>query len=81
MRDTYMDCPERERAQWAGDAVNESGEAFYALSPSSHALTKKWLCEIIDWQQDDGSIFAPVPAGNWRLELPGQTYQSILTSI
>ena len=33
MRDTYMDCPDRERAQWWGDAVNELGEAFYALSP------------------------------------------------
>lgn len=77
MRDTYMDCPERERAQWAGDAVNESGETFYALSPSSHALTKKWLCELINWQKDDGSIFAPVPAGNWRLELPGQSLASV----
>ena len=28
MRDTYMDCPDRERAQWWGDAVNELGEAF-----------------------------------------------------
>ena len=27
MRDTYMDCPDRERAQWWGDEVNESGEA------------------------------------------------------
>lgn len=77
MRDTYMDCPERERAQWTGDAVNESGETFYALSPSSHGLTKKWLCELIDWQQDDGSLFAPTPAGNWRLELPGQTLASV----
>lgn len=77
MRDTYMDCPERERAQWTGDAVNESGETFYALSSSCHALTKKWLCELIDWQRNDGSIFAPVPAGNWSLELPGQTLASI----
>ena len=23
MRDTYMDCPDRERAQWWGDEVNE----------------------------------------------------------
>ena len=36
MRDSYMDCPDRERAQWWGDEVNELGEAFYALSPSSH---------------------------------------------
>lgn len=77
MRDTYMDCPERERAQWTGDAVNESGETFYALSPSGHALTKKWLRELIGWQKEDGSIFAPVPAGNWRLELPGQTLASV----
>jgi hypothetical protein len=25
MRDTYMDCPDRERALWWGDAVNELG--------------------------------------------------------
>ena len=43
MRDTYMDCPERERAQWAGDAVLESAQSFYALSSSAHALSKKWL--------------------------------------
>ena len=28
MRDTYMDCPDRERAQWWGDVVNELGEAL-----------------------------------------------------
>lgn len=77
MRDSYMDCPERERAQWAGDAVNESGETYYALSPSSHALTKKWLYELADWQKDNGVIFAPVPAGNWDVELPGQILASI----
>ncbi|MCU0785476.1 MAG: glycoside hydrolase, partial [Verrucomicrobia bacterium] len=31
MRDTYMDCPDRERAQWWGDAVNEIGEAFFVF--------------------------------------------------
>lgn len=41
MRDSYMDCPDRERAQWWGDEVNELGEAFYALSPSSHKLALK----------------------------------------
>lgn len=28
-----MDCPDRERAQWWGDEVNELGEAFYVLDP------------------------------------------------
>lgn len=77
MRDSYMDCPERERAQWAGDAVNESGETYCALSTSSHALTKKWLCELADWQKEDGTIFAPVPSGNWNSELSGQILASI----
>lgn len=77
MRDGYMDCPERERAAWTGDAVNESGQAFYALSPSSHALTRKWLYELIHWQREDGAIYSPVPAGNWVNELPCQSVTSI----
>ncbi len=77
MRDTYMDCPDRERAQWTGDAVNESGEAFYALSVSSHDLAKKWLYELIGWQRADGSLYAPVPSGNYFRELPGQVLASV----
>ena len=64
MRDNYMDCPDRERAQWTADAVNESGETFYILSRSSDQLTSKWLREILDWQRKDSSLFSPVPAGN-----------------
>ena len=77
MRDTYMDCPDRERAQWWGDVVNESGEAFYALSVSSHALTKKGMYELIGWQKKDGVLFAPVPASNYCTELPAQMLASI----
>lgn len=77
MRDNYMDCPDRERAQWTGDAVNQSGQAFYALSPSSHALNSKWLNEIIDWQRPTGVLYAPVPSGNWDKELPGQLLATI----
>ncbi|MEN8230289.1 MAG: alpha-L-rhamnosidase C-terminal domain-containing protein [Bacteroidota bacterium] len=77
MRDTYMDCPERERAQWWGDMVNESGEAFYALSPSAATLTEKGILELMNWQRDDGTIFSPVPQGNWDRELPGQMLASI----
>ena len=77
MRDNYMDCPDRERAQWTGDAVNESGETFYALSPSSHALSRKWLHEIADWQRPDSSLYGPVPSGNWDKELPCQVLSTI----
>lgn len=77
MRDNYMDCPERERAQWWGDEVNELGEAFYALSPSSHKLAVKGIHELMNWQRADGSLFAPVPAGNWSKELPLQILASV----
>ncbi len=77
MRDTYMDCPDRERAQWWGDMVNESGEAFYALCPNSRFLTQKGILELIGWQREDSTIFSPIPAGNWDKELPGQMLASI----
>lgn len=77
MRDTYMDCPDRERAQWTGDAVLEAEEAFYALDTGSHALARKWLYELVNWQRPDGSLFAPVPAGNWNKELPDQVLASV----
>ncbi len=77
MRDTYMDCPDRERSQWWGDMVNESGESFYALDPESRFLTKKGILELINWQREDGTIFSPIPSGNWDKELPGQMLASI----
>ena len=77
MRDGFMDCPDRERAQWWGDMVNESGETFYALDPESRFLTQKGILELIGWQREDNTIFSPVPAGNWGKELPGQMLASI----
>lgn len=77
MRDNFMDCPERERAQWTGDAVIESGQAFYALSRSSDLLIKKWLHEVVAWQRADGSMISPVPEGNYAYELPGQILATV----
>ena len=77
MRDNYMDCPDRERAQWWGDEVIESGEAFYAFDCQSHSLQKKGMLELINWQKPDSTLFAPVPAGNWDKELPGQMLASV----
>ncbi len=77
MRDTYMDCPDRERAQWWGDEVNESGEAFYALSSQSHLLMKKGMYELIGWQREDGTIYSPIPSSNFHSELPGQMLAAV----
>lgn len=77
MRDSYMDCPDRERAQWWGDVVLESGETFYALDRQSDRLTRKAILELMDWQRPDSTIYSPVPAGNWDQELPTQMLASI----
>lgn len=50
MRDTYMDCPDRERGQYIGDAVNEFEEAYYSLGPEADLLTKKAYYEHASWQ-------------------------------
>jgi len=77
MRDNYMDCPDRERAQWWGDEVNELGETFYALSTSSHQLAVKGIHELMNWQRKDGTLYSPVPSGNWDKELPLQMLASV----
>ena len=77
MRDTYFDCPDRERAQWWGDVVVLMGESFYTYSTSSHALMKKAIHELAHWQKEDGKLYSPVPSGNHNQELPAQMLASI----
>ena len=77
MRDTFFDCPERERAQWWGDETILMGECFYTCDPSSHALMKKGIHELIAWQKPDGVLSSPIPEGNYGIELPGQMLASV----
>jgi hypothetical protein len=72
MRDTFMDCPCRERAQWPGDMVVQLSQVPYCLDRSADLLVHKGLLETFRWQLDNGIIYGPVPAGNWRMELPAQ---------
>ncbi len=77
MRDTYMDCPDRERAQWWGDVVNELGEAFYSFDNRAHLLTRKGIHELMDYQRADSTIYSPVPSSSWDKELPMQMLASV----
>ena len=77
MRDNHMDCPDRERAQWWGDEVNELGEAFYVLDPRGWQLATKGIYELMNWQRPDGVIASPVPSLNWCKELPLQMLASV----
>ena len=92
MRDNYMDCPGRERAQWWGDMVNEMGEAFYVFDAfKGPLLAKKGIHELALWQRPDKVVYSPVPAGvpepdnrdmkvadgSWYKELPRQMLASV----
>ena len=77
MRDNFMDCPDRERAQWWGDLVLEMEESFYAMDEAAIDLSRKAIHELMDWQKADGTLFSPIPAGNWDKELPQQMLASI----
>ena len=79
MRDTYFDCPDRERAQWWGDVTVLIGQSFYQLSPAANALMKKAIHELVDWQREDGTLYSPVPSGTWNKELPAQMLSSVST--
>lgn len=76
MRDAIQDA-DRERAQWWGDATIVQGEIFYSCDLKAHALIKKAIYNLVDWQKDDGVLYSPVPSGNWDKELPGQMLLSI----
>ncbi|MBR1926732.1 MAG: glycoside hydrolase [Bacteroidales bacterium] len=77
MRDTYYDCPDRERAQWWGDEVNELNEAFYLLDRKADKLARKGILELARWQKPDGVLYAPIPCSNYFKELPMQILNSI----
>lgn len=72
MRDTFMDCPCRERAQWPGDLIVQLGQVPYCLDREADLLIKKGIRENLRWQRDDGIIYGPVPEGSWKMELPAQ---------
>lgn len=76
MRDSIQD-PDRERAQWWGDAAILLGEMFYSCDTRSHALIRKSILDLVNWRKPDGVLFSPVPAGSWDKELPGQMLSSI----
>jgi len=77
MRDTYFDCPDRERAQWWGDVVVELGETFYCLDRRADLLSRKAILDLVRWQRDDDTLYSPVPAGSWHAELPPQMLAAI----
>ncbi|WP_205474060.1 Ig-like domain-containing protein [Nocardioides sp. SYSU D00038] len=77
MRDSYMDCPDRERSQWWGDATNELEEAFYALDPAAADLARKGITNLMGFRNGD-LIPTQAPAASFS-ELPAQSLAAVMS--
>ena len=82
MRDTYMDCPDRERAQWWGDVTSESHMAFYALDADAYLLYRKGVDAMLQWRGHNGTsadiLPTVVPINQGYFELPVQQLAGIV---
>ena len=76
MRDGIQD-PDRERAQWWGDAVHCIGQILYACDTRAHDIIHKAILNLIDWRKPDGILYSPIPAGTWSKELPTQMLAAV----
>ncbi len=73
MRDNFMDCPDRERAQWWGDVTNEMMLTMYSLAPSSYHLYRKGVSTMLSYISPETKVLQTVvPIKNDYFELPCQ---------
>ena len=52
-RDSFMDCPDRERGLWIGDVADQTGPVFYTLNEPSRLLLKKGIENTFAYQPGD----------------------------
>ncbi|MBR3868896.1 MAG: alpha-L-rhamnosidase N-terminal domain-containing protein [Clostridia bacterium] len=73
MRDNFMDCPDRERAQWWGDVTNEMMLTMYSLAHSSYHLYLKGVNTMLSYIDPETKVLQTVvPIKNDYFELPCQ---------
>ena len=72
MRDTFMDCPERERGPYMGDATNEITATLYGYDAEGLAMTKKAILACIGWTKQDSAIPSRAPSMKPQ-EIPNQS--------
>ena len=78
MRDNFMDCPDRERAQWWGDVTNEMAMTMYSMDTRSYLLYQKGVFNMLTAAEDNGVLKTVVPAGEGAyFELPMQQLAGI----
>ena len=78
MRDNFMDCPDRERAQWWGDVTNEMIMTMYSLNSNSYLLYQKGAQAMISHVDESKVLQTVVPIKDDYFELPMQQLAGIV---
>ena len=76
MRDSYMDCPNRERAQWFGDMSISMLEAMYGMDTNAYKLYEKGIKTTIGWKDGD-TLLTVSPNTLTPAHLPAQMLAGI----
>ena len=78
MRDNYMDCPDRERAQWWGDVTSEMIMTMYSMDSNSYLLYQKGVEAMLSHIDDTKVLQTVVPISGDYFELPVQQLAGIV---
>ena len=78
MRDNYMDCPDRERAQWWGDVTSEMVMTMYSMDSRSYLLYQKGVEAMLAHVDDSKVLQTVVPISEDYFELPVQQMAGIV---
>ncbi len=78
MRDNFMDCPDRERAQWWGDVTNEMIMTMYSMDSNSYLLYQKGVQAMLSHIDDTKVLQTVVPINGDYFELPVQQLAGIV---
>lgn len=78
MRDNFMDCPDRERAQWWGDVTSEMIMTMYSMDSNSYLLYQKGVDAMLSHVDDTKVLQTVVPISGDYFELPVQQLAGIV---
>lgn len=78
MRDSFMDCPDRERAQWWGDVTSEMIMTMYSMDSNSYLLYQKGVEAMLSHIDDTDVLQTVVPISGDYFELPVQQLAGIV---
>ena len=78
MRDNFMDCPDRERAQWWGDVTSEMVMTMYSMDSNSYLLYQKGVEAMLSHVDETKVLQTVVPISGDYFELPMQQLAGIV---